>query len=715
MAKKAKKKTAQTDAVRKATTREVDFDRLMSRSSIGKSEIKYVAAVFVIALAVRLVYFFLNKANNPLFYHPILDALFHHEWAGEILAGNFWGDEVFFRAPFYPYALAFFYKLSGSSIAFATFVQHITGSFSAALLYALSRQYFSVRVSLLAAVLAALYWPLIYFEGDLLIVTFVVFFDISLLLCLAVAIRKQSTPLYVAAGLILGLSAIARPSILIFVPVIPIVFHVSSMIQQRGQSRTWQKQTVLLLSGAMVIILPVIIRNYVVGRDFVPIASQGGVNFYIGNNPQSNGSLAMVPGARADMYGTYHGAIELAERDRGRRLKPSEVSSYYTGKALGFFAEAPGDAMALTSKKLYMFWAGVERSNNKYIQFFWERYGLGKIPLPGFWLIGPFALLGGVLLFRRRREMSLLYLFVLSYMVGVVAFFVNARFRLPVTPVLILFASFAIFYLVECVRARSESFLRALLVLAVCVFIVDYDYIAFRGVRAIDEAISHYELANAFLKMDNKDGALHHFEQAREIQEKYPTRAYLQISGTVDFNLGSIYFENGLYSRAVQALERVPDTDPRVYQAKTLLADCYVKGGRYADAIDVYVRILQADPNHARSLFGLGIAYRMTGDLDRSQQALEEVLRKHKPPDGSVNLELARTLQARGDTEGAIRNYQIASASNLQRRDAYLELARLHKTQGDREKAIEYYERLRTAYPNDRSIQMEINALRSNN
>jgi tetratricopeptide (TPR) repeat protein len=693
-----------------------DFDSLFSRSPIETREVKWIVVVFAVALAVRLAYFFVNKANNPLFYHPILDALFHHEWAEEIISGKFWGDEVFFRAPLYPYLIAFLYKLSGSSIAFATLVQHVVGSLSVALLYVLGRQYFSVRVSLLAAVVAALYWPLIYFEGDLLIVTYVVFFDIALLLCLTAAIRRRSVSLYAAAGLILGISAVARPSILILVPVLPLVFHASApRVRGAQRGRTWQKQTVLVVSGALVVILPVVIRNFVVGRDLVPIASQGGVNFYIGNNPQSNGSLAMVPGARADMYGTYHGAIELAERDRGRKLKPSEVSNYYTGKALDFIVSSPDDALALTAKKLYLFWAGVERSNNKYIQFFWERYGFGRFPLPGFWLVGPFALLGGALLFRRRRHFSLLYLFVLSYMVGVVAFFVNARFRLPVVPVLILFASYALWHIVESVRAKSPDLIRVTLILIVCVFVVDYDFIAFRGVRAIDEAISHYELANAFLKEGDKDGALHHFEEARKIQEKYPTRAYLQISGTVDFNLGSIYYENGLYSRAIEALERVPDTDPRVYQAKTLLADCYVRRGRYEDAINIYTRILQADPDNARSLFGIGVAYRMTGDFERSQRALEDVIEKHHPTDGSVHLELARTCQAAGDTEGAVRNYRIAAASNPQRRDAYLELARLYKKAGDTEKAIEYYERLRTAYPNDKSIQMEINALRSGN
>jgi tetratricopeptide (TPR) repeat protein len=713
MAKNPRKRHPTKEQSKETPSLRAKYDSLLARKGLSRNELASVGIVFATALIIRSVYFFINKHNNPLFYHPILDELFHHEWARDILEGNFWGDEVFFRAPLYPYVLAFLYKVSGSSIAFAVYIQHVVGSLSAALVYVLARRYFSPRVSFLSGMLSALYWPLVYFEGDLLFETFVVFLDLAVLITLSVAIKRRSPVFLFLSGALLGLSAITRPSILILIPVLPLVFHYSAArAGPRPNRRPWIRQTAWVVAGSLVFILPVMARNFVVGRDIVPIASQGGVNFYIGNNPQSNGSQAAVPGARADLYGTYQGAIELAEREAGRKLKPSEASNYYTKKALDFIVSSPGDAARLFIKKLYLFWAGIERSNDKYMQFFWERYGLGRIHLPGFWLVGPFALLGGVLLIRRWRETSLLYLFVLSYMAGVVVFFVNGRFRLPVAPVLIIFASYAFFHAYVALRSKSIDFLRIVLVLIVCVVIVDSDYIAFRGVRALDEAVSHFELANAYIQMGDKDAALAEFEEAHAIQEKYPTRSYAQIAGNVDYNIGAIYWEKGLYSRAIQALERMPNSDPRVLQSKGILADSYLKKGRYNDAIALYTRMLQLNPNDAPSRFGVGVAYRMAGDLDRSQQTLEEVLRKHSPPDGSVNLELARTLELKGDVEGAIRNYEIASASAPQRRDATLEIARLYKRKGDREKALEYLKRLQAAEPNDRTIEMEINALR---
>jgi tetratricopeptide (TPR) repeat protein len=174
-----------------------------------------------------------------------------------------------------------------------------------------------------------------------------------------------------------------------------------------------------------------------------------------------------------------------------------------------------------------------------------------------------------------------------------------------------------------------------------------------------------------------------------------------------------IYWEKGLYSRAIEALERIRDDDSRAYQAKPLLADAYLNKGRLEDAIALFSALLQANPGDARSLFGLGVAYRMAGDLERAKEAFETVLREHRAPDGSVNLELARTLERLGDAAGAIRNYEIAATSPPQRRDAILEMARLYARTGQREKALEYMEELMRDYPNDRSIELEARALRA--
>jgi len=490
-------------------------------SPLIRRELIDIGIIFAIALGLRVVCFFLNRDNNPLFLYPIMDSLYHHEWAEKIVGGDFWGNEVFFRAPLYPYFLALLYKIGGTSIAFAVFCQHLLGSVTSVLLYFLARELFSRLVALLAGLLAAGYWPFLYFEGELLIVSLILMLNTACLWGLTKAMKTGDKRLFLAAGLILGLSAIARPSVLIFIVVLPLVLRYGTGLLARSDAKpTWRLNLALMLAGTVLVIIPVLVRNYVIGRDFVPIASQGGVNFYIGNHHQSDGRTAIVPGTRPDWWGGYYDTISRAEKDEKRQLKPSEVSNHYFKRGFEFVFSSPWESLKLFSRKSYMFWAGGERSNNKYIYFFWDLSGMRKVPLAGFWLIAPLALLGGALQWRRRAQLAGLYLFVVSYMAGVILFFVNARFRLPVVPLLIIFAAYAVFYLYESYRLKNPGLIKTAAVLLLLGLAVNYDLFVFGENKTKKDSISHYSLGNAYLKMDLKERALSEYEKARQTNRR---------------------------------------------------------------------------------------------------------------------------------------------------------------------------------------------------
>src|SRR5262245_53570244 len=110
-----------------------------------------------VALLLRLAFFYLNQKFNPTFRFPIMDSLYHHEWALDLVGGGTKGTDAFFRGPLYPYFLAFLYKMSGNSIAFAVFVQHLIGSLTAGLIYLTARDLFSRKVALVAGLTTALY------------------------------------------------------------------------------------------------------------------------------------------------------------------------------------------------------------------------------------------------------------------------------------------------------------------------------------------------------------------------------------------------------------------------------------------------------------------------------------------------------------------------------------------------------------------------------
>ena len=83
-------------------------------------------------------------------------------------------------------------------------------------------------------------------------------------------------------------------------------------------------------------------RNYAVGGGFYLTTSQFGPNFFIGNNPRSDGTYMSLRFGRGAPEYERQDATELAEHALGRPLTPAEVSSYWTDRALDFITDAAG-------------------------------------------------------------------------------------------------------------------------------------------------------------------------------------------------------------------------------------------------------------------------------------------------------------------------------------------------------------------------------------
>jgi 4-amino-4-deoxy-L-arabinose transferase-like glycosyltransferase len=594
----------------------------------------FALLVFSAAIFFRLLFFYLNSRNNPAFDFPIMDSLYHHDWAKEIISGNFWGNEIFFRGPLYPYFLALLFKISGSSISFALICQHIIGSFTCVLVYMLASEHYSRRVALSAGLLTALYWPIIFFEGELLIVTTLLFFNTLFILLFIKSIKRDDSRLLLAAGVVLGLAALTRPSVLVFIPAIPIVFF---FLRNRTNPRTgihWLGRSALVILFCLLVILPIMIRNYKVGKAIVPIASSGGVNFYIGNNPEADGRTAIVPGTAAPWWGGNEEAIAIAERAVGKKLTPAQASSYYFRQGFQFITSQPARAVRLFLHKLRMFWTSEERSNDKFIYFFWNLAGMDKVPLPGFWIVTPLALLGILLQWKRRRELSTLFLFILAYMLGVTVFFVNARFRLPVVPLLIVFASFSVHYLIATIRENKKLFALLLLLTAIFTLAVNYDFFTIRKTRSNHLAISHYTLGSALIRKEKKDKAITQYEMAYRHFNQNPTQAYELIAREVNYKLGALYWEKGECQKTIRILKYIRGEDDQSIASMGFLGDCYFKTGQLRGATKVFVEILDIRPDYMPALTGLVQTLATGGDLDTALQVLE-LAKEHFPPDDS--------------------------------------------------------------------------------
>jgi 4-amino-4-deoxy-L-arabinose transferase-like glycosyltransferase len=578
-----------------------------------------LALVFGAAAAVRIVAFIFNFRGNPAFDYPIMDSMHIDRWAKAIAAGE-GSTGVYFRGPLVPYFLALLYKLTDGGAMAAVLANHVSGAVTCVLIYLLAREYFERAVAIAAGLVAALYWPMIYFEGEILIEPIFMMLAVLGLWLIARAASRRTPVRAVFAGAVIGLAALARPTILVVLPALPIVFAlVTPRSNSTSERRRRLKASGLAVATAIAMLVPATIHNMRAGRAFVPVAWSGGLNFYIGNNGSSDGRSAYIPDTRFEWMGGEDEALAIAAAQAGRTLNEAQASSFYLRRGLRWIAANPEAAAALQLRKLHFFWEGPERSNEKYIYFFWDRFGLGRVPMPGFWLISPLALVAMIRLWSRRRELSLLYLFVLAYMLGVVAFFVVGRYRLPVVPVLIVFAAWTLIELFECAGARRWASVGATAVLfAACFVIANASYPSFLEKRPQHIAMAHYTLAGALMEKGDEDRALHELDAARRAYEKAPTGYYANMAQDVYFKLGVLWYERGRCDEAARAFGQVLPNNPRAPQALRMFAECCERMGMMAEAGRAYELLYASDSGDRSALEGLIRCLEATG---RSEEA----------------------------------------------------------------------------------------------
>lgn len=426
----------------------------------GKTHLLAVCAIFLLAFTYRAAY--LSEARkHPEFDLLYMDEAYHYHWAKGLATGQ-WDPpyerirrEPYFRAPLYPWFLGMVFRAGGPDPWVARWVQAVVGSLSCVLVYAMGTMCFGPRAGVVAGLACAWSWVLAYYDGELLLPVLEVFLLAAGVLTCMVALREASHLLAGLAGLWLGLFAITRPNIMAVMPFVVWWWLRHARRPARG--------ALLMVGLFLVPVAAVTVRNRVVGHDWVVVSWQGGVNLYIGNNAQSNGMEAVVPGTRHTWWGGFEDTWEAAERAAGRRLKPSEVSRFWTKRALQFIAGQPTRWLRLMVRKAVALAGSVEIPNNEPEEARRRAYvTLRSSPVSFGLLLGLFLV--GTISWRppphSRPLVRLVVLVAGVYACTILAFFVTGRYRVPLLPLLATGASGTVEELL--VAARQRRFTRLL-------------------------------------------------------------------------------------------------------------------------------------------------------------------------------------------------------------------------------------------------------------
>lgn len=149
----------------------------------------------------------------------------------------------------------------------------LTASLTALFAYRLDR---SPAVALIAGLATALYFPLIFYTGFVLTETTFAFLLVLFVWLELRALERGRAALGLAAGVVLGLAILVRPSLLAFLPCV-----VFCAVRRAGHDRRVAGAT--LLASALVLAPVSAHTSWLLGRPAL-VATNGGVNFFLAHS-----------------------------------------------------------------------------------------------------------------------------------------------------------------------------------------------------------------------------------------------------------------------------------------------------------------------------------------------------------------------------------------------------------------------------------------------
>ncbi|GAB4329702.1 MAG: tetratricopeptide repeat protein [Candidatus Zixiibacteriota bacterium] len=700
-----------------------------SDTSFTRRDLLWLLGIAALALLARIIVISQLASNNPGFNSPDVDSGWHFMWAKELARGNWIGTDVFYRAPLYPYLLGLWMTLFGDNLLVIRLVQALVGSLTAVLVALLGWRTLGRNIGLTAGFAWALYGTTIYYETELLIPVLIIPLNI-LALWMALGRMNQgrvSMGAWLPVGLILGASAIARPNILITTPVFLAAVWLAA--RDGGHQTPWSRRVpglAALVIGLMLPILPVTIRNAVVGGDPVLIAYQGGVNLYLGNNPQADGITMQMPEISLDptlSWDRFVGTTDSIARAEARRnLSPSEVSGFWTDKAVDYMIANPGETIGRWFKKLYYMLNGFEVGDQTDIYDF-TRYSSMLRALIWHWgiffpfgLIVPLAIVGMVLAWRRSLNVRLLIAFVILYTPSVVLFLATARHRLPIIPIFVIFAAGAVWIGREYWRKHKRIHLAMAAVATVALGILLNRPTVAETMH--NPAYTLYQEALVYDRMGNYEKAIQLYGDALNIEPmllaarrnlalalvrnqqfdlaitvSYSYLQFRQDDAEAINNLGLAYLGIGDTNKAMGSFRVAAGKNPKLPQPHINLGDIALARGETPIAIGAYGRAVNADSSYGPAYNALGVLL-ARASLPDSAIAVLDLCTKKDPTYPSCWVNLGNVLLQTGHVEEAISamreavaltpdapairyNYAVALMQNGQLDEAERELRRV--------------------------------------
>lgn len=577
------------------------------KKGFAKSGLLIAFIIFSLALGVRFIYLYESSAN-PSFQTPIVDSDFYDEIARKFAAGEGMGKDFFWQPFFYPFFLSVVYFFSGGSIVWAKIIQVLIGGLTCALTYKLGEVIFDRRVGIIAALVTIFYGPMLFFESELLATGWATFWAVVVVWLFLKVKEQDKIWHWFLLGLCGTLSIITRPT---FLP-----FFVAGCIWLR--LRLQRSSPVLIRFGAvtagiLLIAVPVGIASQRNIDKFSILPSSGGINLYIGNNPDYCETLMLRPG---EEWGEL---IKLPWRQGVRTVKGQD--RFFKQKVMEYAINQPLDFAAGLGRKTLGFVCSREMPRNIsiYVLRRWSRllslltWKVGGFGFP-FGVILPLSALG--IVFNRRRIPAPVILFIVLYPLSVILVFVSSRYKMPVVPIFAILAAAGLVSIFQ--RARSK--------------------------RRRDVAVMAI-VAAGIIMLSTLPGPF------CQEQEHYEPEFFKSV--------GRLKSKRGLNDEAMACFSEAVRLEPGFAEAYYFAGETLMQQNKLSEAEQYYRDALRFKPDYPLAHANLGVVLLEQGKVDEAVEHYNEALRL-KPEFPEVHYYLGVICQMQRRVDEAIRHYREA-------------------------------------------------------
>jgi hypothetical protein len=255
------------------------------------------------------------------------------------------GEPTAFYAIGWPLFLSIFYRIFGTSLLVAGFINSVLGVAAVMLAYPISLKLLGHRSALIASALIAINPTLILYTSTHGTETLFIFQIMLVIWFVMRALDGQRNLDLIMIGVIAGSAILTRPvAVCVLVGAFAAIY-----VADRPNYRRATQKVVLIIIVSMVVVTPWFVRN-VITLDSPTLQTSSGVVLWIGHNPDATGALMPPP--------PLPGLTAVATPGGGPDATETEINSAFTSAAIDALLANPVRAFTLIPRKMFELWAG---------------------------------------------------------------------------------------------------------------------------------------------------------------------------------------------------------------------------------------------------------------------------------------------------------------------------------------------------------------------